>query len=128
MLGIGQYDRVDRRHVRTREDQLLYMGYKYRRDKKTGYYICTSEKTGRKRLHVAMWEQKWGIDVPPGCVIHHLDWNKNNNTIENLICLTVAEHETIHNKLGGDEGRAYGYELIKTRTAAGLPPGVSVSE
>ena len=35
MLGIGQYDRIDRRKVRTREDQVLFNGRKYRRDKKT---------------------------------------------------------------------------------------------
>ena len=35
MLGIGQYDRIDRRKVRTREDQVLFNGKKYRRDKNT---------------------------------------------------------------------------------------------
>ena len=74
-----------------------------------------------------MWlcGNRHGVErCPGGCVIHHLDWDKTNNTIENLICVTVAEHERIHNKIGGDEGRAYGYELLKSRTVDGLPPDV----
>lgn len=121
MIGIGDYDGRMRntRHVRTREDQVMFMGKKYRRDKKTGYMVCTSGK--RQRLHVAMWEAYWGREVPRGCVIHHLDWNKNNNVINNLVCLTHAEHEAVHNIIGGEAGKEYGYELVKTRDLCGLP-------
>jgi len=49
------------------------------------------------RLHVAIWEHEAGREVPPGCVIHHLDWDKSNNVIENLVCVTVSEHNLIHN-------------------------------
>lgn len=124
MIGIGDYDGKSRntRHVRTREDQVMFMGKKYRRDKKTGYMVCTSGK--RQRLHVAMWEAYWGREVPRGCVIHHLDWNKTHNEISNLICVTVEEHETIHNKIGGEAGKRWGYELIKTRGVDGCPGGV----
>ena len=84
-----------RRDVKTRMDQVLYMGHKYRQDKRTGYYVCTSEK--RKRLHVAMWEHEAGCEVPPGCIIHHLDWVKTHNTIDNLVCVSMWEHNQIHN-------------------------------
>ena len=84
-----------RRDVKTRADQVMYMGRKYRQDKRSGYYVCTSGE--RKRLHVAMWEQAAGREVPAGCVVHHLDWNKSNNEISNLVCVTVSEHERIHN-------------------------------
>lgn len=84
-----------RREVKTRLDQVMYMGRKYRQDKRSGYYVCTSGE--RKRLHVAMWEQAAGREVPAGCVIHHLDWNKTHNVIENLVCVTVSEHNLIHN-------------------------------
>lgn len=124
MLGIGDFDKVNTRKVITREGQKMYMGKKYAQDKRTGYYTCTSGD--RKRLHVAIWEQAHGAKVPPGCVIHHLDWNKSNNNIENLICVTVWEHEKIHNIIGrldADKGKALGYELVKNR-AHGLPPDV----
>lgn len=107
-----------RRDVKTRADQVLYLGKKYRQDKKTGYYVCTSGD--RKRLHVAMWEAEAGMSVPVGCVIHHVDWVKTNNVIENLVCVLVSEHERIHNTPGG---REFGEKLKKER-GVGLPPGV----
>lgn len=107
-----------RKDVKTREDQVMYMGKKYRQDKKTGYYVCTSGD--RKRLHVAMWEAEAGIAVPPGCVIHHVDWVKTHNVIENLVCVTVSEHERIHNTPGG---REFGEKLKKER-GVGTPPGL----
>lgn len=119
MLGIGDFDKVNKKKIITREGQKLYMGKKYAQDKRTGYYTCTSGD--RKRLHVAIWEHEHGVRVPPGCVIHHLDWNKNNNENSNLICVTVWEHEQIHNIIGGDKGKAYGYELIESRDDRGLP-------
>lgn len=119
MLGIGNFDKVNTRKVITREGQKLYMGKKYAVEPKTGYYVCTSGN--RKRLHVAIWEYEHKREVPPGCVIHHLDWNKTNNNINNLICLTVAEHERLHNIIGGEAGKQWGYELLKNRVD-GLPP------
>lgn len=50
-----------------------------------------------------------------GCVIHHLDWDKNNNDISNLCCLTVSEHEAVHNKIGGEAGKELGYKIAKER-------------
>lgn len=121
MLGIGDFDKVNKKKIITREGQKLYMGKKYAQDKRTGYYTCTSGN--RKRLHIAVWEREHGVAVPPGCVIHHLDWDKTNNDINNLICLTIQEHERLHNVIGGEKGKQWGYELVKTRVD-GLPPDV----
>ena len=93
--------------------------------RRAGYYVCTSGE--RERLHVAVWKDKWKCDVPIGCVIHHLDWNKSHNDANNLICVTVWEHEKIHNTLGGEEGKAYGYSLVSTR-ACGVPPDIYVDK
>ena len=120
MLGIGNFDKVNTRKVVTREGQKLYMGKKYAVEQKTGYYVCTSGD--RKRLHIAIWEHEHGVEVPEGCVIHHLDWNKANNVIENLVCLTIWEHECVHNIIGGEKGKKLGYELAKGRNKQGLPP------
>ena len=67
-----------------------------------------------------MWEAEAGVAVPPGCVIHHVDWVKTHNEIFNLVCVTVSEHERIHNTPGG---RELG-EKIKKERGVGLPPGV----
>ena len=72
-------------------------------------------------MHVEVWQRHYGVRVPPGCIIHHLDWDKTHNTVENLICLTVYEHEIVHNIIGGEKGKALGYEMLKNR-AHGLPP------
>lgn len=91
-----------RRDVCTREGQKMYHGKKYAQDKETGYYVCTTGE--RKRLHVAIWEHEHGMAVPPGCVIHHKDWCKTNNSVENLTCVTVEGHEEIHNHKEGTHG------------------------
>jgi len=90
--------------------------------RRPGYMVCTSGE--RKRLHVAMWEQAAGREVPPGCVVHHLDWDKTHNEISNLVCVTVEEHNLIHNAGGKvPGGREYGYELKKAR-GLDVPPGL----
>lgn len=118
MIG-DMFNNNKRRNVCTREGQKMYNGKKYAQDPATGYYVCTSGS--RRRLHVVIWEHEHGVRVPEGCIIHHLDWNKTNNSIENLICLTVAEHEQVHNVVGGEKGKALGYEMLKSRVD-GLPP------
>ena len=46
-------------------------------------------------VHRAIWSYFVG-EIPNGYVIHHVDENKANNAIENLQCLTKAEHDKIH--------------------------------
>lgn len=36
-------------------------------------------------------------DIPDNHDIHHIDHNKANNAVENLQCLTPAEHKRVHN-------------------------------
>lgn len=72
---------------------IYFNGEKFTKDEKTGYYL--KSKKPRKRLHIYVWEYYNG-PVPKGCHIHHKDFNKYNNDISNLVCLTVAEHNRIH--------------------------------
>jgi len=67
-------------------------GYKFRKDKKTGYWLCS---TLRKRSHVYIYE-KYNGAVPKGMQVHHIDHNKDNNDISNLKLLTRKEHDKIH--------------------------------
>lgn len=70
--------------------------YKFRRDSKSGYYLSTRKiDNARKRLHVYMWE-KYNGKVPKGYEIHHKDENKDNNEIDNLMCMTKKEHLQWH--------------------------------
>lgn len=113
MIGIGDFDKVNRRGKKTRDTQVLFDGCLYSKNKSSGYYVCTSG--ARRRLHDVLWEHTHGVAVPPGHVIHHLDWNKDNNNINNLVCVTVEEHNLIHNKIGGEAGKKLGYDLAELR-------------
>lgn len=98
MIG-DLFNNNKRREVKTREDQVMYLGKKYRRDPKTGYMVCTSGS--RRRLHDVIWEAAHGMAIPKGCVVHHKDWDKTNNDIKNLLLVTHSEHNRLHNPPGG---------------------------
>ena len=97
-IGIGDFDAKARntRKIRTRLDQIMYMGKKYKQEA-SGYYVCTTGD--RRRLHDVMWEteNKEGKVIPPGYVIHHIDEVKTHNEISNLTCVSVEGHNLIHN-------------------------------
>ena len=44
-----------------------------------------------------VWESING-PIPKGMVIHHLDENKLNDEISNLVCITRSQHTSIHTK------------------------------
>jgi hypothetical protein len=45
---------------------------------------------------VAYCEHNGLTEVPDGLVIHHMDENKMNNSPENLIMLSIADHRRLH--------------------------------
>ena len=60
-------------------------------------------KDGRpyfKRHWVHQWQVHTHIGYKEGYDIHHLDENKMNNSLSNLVYLTHSEHAKIHNKIG----------------------------
>ena len=66
-------------------------------------YYSLSEKSKRgifpSELHRAVWEFYNG-KIPKGYVVHHKDLNKDNNEIENLECISMADHNRLHHSLG----------------------------
>jgi hypothetical protein len=55
-------------------------------------------RAGKMRLaHHITWEQLNG-PIPVGYQIHHLDHDEQNNDIENLVCITVSDHQKFHSK------------------------------
>lgn len=88
----------------------FYCGYKFRRDPKTGYYLCTrkTDMQRRERLHVFVWRKNNG-DIPEGYHIHHVDGDKRNNEIENLHCVKGTDHVSYH----GKERAAVCYEAMR---------------
>lgn len=62
------------------------------RDDDTGYY---RSGTHQKLAHRHAWEQHRG-PIPDGYHVHHIDRDRGNNDIENLLCLSAEEHKQLH--------------------------------
>ena len=81
-------------------------GYKFKKDKKTGYYLSGVINGKRYRLHRYIYIKYYG-DIPKGCDIHHKDHNKDNNEIENLELLESQKHKQRHSKEITEKMRDY---------------------
>ena len=60
-------------------------------------------KDGRayfKRHAVHQWQVHTNLGYKKDYDIHHIDENKMNNSLSNLVYLTHSEHSKIHNKIG----------------------------
>lgn len=60
----------------------------------SGYYRANS-RLGGARIHRMVWETHNG-PIPEGCVVHHIDGDKSNNSIANLMLMDDAEHKRLH--------------------------------
>lgn len=93
--------------IKLSDCQAEFNGYKFRKDKKTGYYLSSKKINGKRyRLHVYVWTY-YNCEVPNGYQVHHIDGNKDNNDISNLKLLNNREHQkyhrTIYNKNNRDK-------------------------
>lgn len=81
----------DKRHA-------MFNGVKYSKNKK-GYYCATLKSNSHNpnigKLHRAVWSYHKG-DIPMWYDIHHKDGNKENNNIDNLICIEHSRHQKHH--------------------------------
>ncbi|AMK16292.1 HNH endonuclease signature motif containing protein [Methanobrevibacter olleyae] len=68
-------------------------GNAYKR--RDGYYQITSGIYKGKLLHRLVYEKERG-PIPEGFVVHHLDNNKANYDINNLILLSKSNHHRLH--------------------------------
>lgn len=77
----------------------IYIGknYPYR----TGGYTSIRE-------HIFVMENYLGRRIEKGEIVHHIDGNKSNNSIDNLFLTTVAEHNKLH-----AESESIIFELVK---------------
>lgn len=73
-----------------------------RMQNKAGYILVLkkghhhSDKKGYVMEHIYVWENETGLEVPPGCCIHHLNGNKQDNRIENLCLMSHKAHTIFH--------------------------------
>lgn len=80
-----------------REDQVIYNGCVFTKDKKTGYYLSTKNIYNNKRirLHRYVWICENG-DIPEGFDVHHKDEDKDNNDISNFELIPGRKHQKYH--------------------------------
>lgn len=76
---------------------IVFEGFRFCRDEKTGYYRCCHRCHGQRLLHRAVWASHNG-EIPHNMSIHHIDGNKSNNDISNLALIGKSEHSSIHMK------------------------------
>ena len=70
--------------------------------------------------HVWVWKNFMNVEVPfddqgRRCHIHHLDQNKENNDILNLICMTESDHHSWHSRNLTDEQKQKQKDSLKGR-------------
>ena len=80
---------------------LTFDGQYFSLDKRSGYWQHT---TTRERMHRYVWKHYCG-EIPKGFHIHHIDGNKSNNDISNLMLLTSYAHHKLHQNKLTDEQR-----------------------
>lgn len=79
-----------------------------------GYYIIGSRVEGNKgkRLHRLIYENEYG-PIPKGYDIHHIDGNKLNNDLDNLVALSRKEHTSLHGEGSNNPRWVGGARVVK---------------
>lgn len=81
-----------------------------------GYYLEQAPtRKGVRGLHVVVWEEHHGRQVPQDHLIHHKDGNSLNNDITNLECVSRTQHQALHPLKDPDRQRRH---LARIRPAA----------
>lgn len=62
---------------------------------KKDYILVNRTNSRTKGEHRLIWEEKYG-KIPEGFLIHHKNWIKYDNRIENLQIVHKSEHLGIH--------------------------------
>ena len=80
---------------------LIVDGLRFVKDDATGYYRCNAIA---ERLHRYIYQREYGI-LPSNEDVHHIDGNKDNNNLDNLIALRHTDHMKLHGTLLTNEQR-----------------------
>lgn len=62
-----------------------------------GYLCYTTGKHKGRRIHVVIMEEYIGRKLMPDECVHHINGDKTDNRIENLVLMKIGEHSALHN-------------------------------
>jgi hypothetical protein len=80
----------------SRDENTVYQEFNGKRFYKTNNGYWKSAKG--LWMHRYVWEISNGVNLADGYEIHHIDRNRDNNSPNNLIALSVHEHRILHAK------------------------------
>lgn len=61
------------------------------------WWVGTDVKSNRMYEHHFVWATAYNqVELPKGYVIHHIDHNKHNNSLDNLVLLSISDHMKLH--------------------------------
>lgn len=88
---------------------------------KKGYVYITIAPNKKKFEHVLVMEKHLGRILNANECVHHIDGNKQNNSLANLKLMTKSEHSIMHNKqrIWTDEQRKKQSVIAKLRNKNG---------
>lgn len=66
--------------------------------KPNGYYEITMGENKGRSLHIVIMEKHIGRRLYANECVHHIDHNKTNNDISNLVVMTRSDHNRLHAK------------------------------
>ena len=94
---IASHLKRSERSVYTMADRLgLKVQWEYKRIDKDGYIEVVLDSSVKQREHRYIYEQYLNRKLEPNEHIHHLDENKQNNKLENLIIVSPGQHNRLH--------------------------------
>jgi len=69
-----------------------------------GYWVLKVQEpeTGHiyhRAQHIVIWERAHGMQVPKGHFLHHLNGVPFDNRVENILCIPISLHQTLHRRL-----------------------------
>lgn len=83
------------RKARIQTQPIVYLGEYYFMDGLKKYFTTNYKNRPNVKLHRVIWENE-ACDIPPGYVIHHIDENSLNNSLDNLMMLKRGDHTRLH--------------------------------
>lgn len=98
--GMKKYYKKYGHHLKNRfgKESNNYKGGKPWFSKSTEYYRIQI-RGKRMPYHVYIWLKKNKMDkIPEGYCVHHIDFNKKNNNISNLMLIKWGKHIALHRK------------------------------